>query len=1500
VGSASGNFGLNSSAVDEVAVYPSALSATQVANHFTASGWALPTTPTAVASWAGPASARVSWSSPTGSALSYIITPVANGTPESPISVPGTLTSAVIRGLTPGTSYKFQIVEHTQFGDSAPADPPVDPTSPLAATGEPTDIGVFAGYADGLRSGSFFPNPWPSTSNNDNGGILLTNTTGTNITVDSVTVTIGGYSATWGSAILVPSGSYAFAIGPDSSDINGVGNCTPSGLVPSIQVTVGGHTATYQDLAQVLNTGGWDKGSCPNLNEANKWQLLGGPPTDPELLPNPSENSINCPAGDPVNCATGNFSETFADLTIHGRGKPLAVTRTYNSLASGWDGPFGYGWSVNSGMYLAMDATIGTIEVHQETGSVVNFTPTPTGYQAPSRVLASLVHNADETFTFTRKDQTRFTFDWRGELIAESDRDGNTNALAYTNGQLSSITDPSGRTLTLTYTAGRVTQAADSAGRIVSYQYDNGGNLGQVTDVNGGVTKFSYDGNHLLLTKTDANGGVLTNVYDASGRVTSQTDPMSRTTTFQYQVGQTTVTDPRGNVTVSQYTNHEMVRKTAGFGTPLAATWNYAYDPVTLALTSITDPNSHVSTRTYDSRSNLLTSTDGLSRTTTYTYDDFNDVLTATDPMGVTTTFTYDSRGNLAEVSRPLLTTTQSQTTTYHHDDPSHPSDVTSATDPSGKTSTFTYDAYGDQISSLDPVGDKTTAAYNSLGWVTSRVSPRGNVSGCGCAAQYTTTYSYADPHSGVVNQFGDVRVVTDHLGHTTVDGYDANRNVVSQLDGNGNLTKYSYDVDNELVTVTRADGTTTSTDYNADGTVQDQKDGKGAAILIYSYDSLARRTSSKDALGNVTGYAYDGSGNLLNRTDPGGNCAANPSVGCTKYSYDAANQITVISYSDGVTPNVTGITYNADGQRTAMADATGNWSWQYDSLHRLTSVTEGNNGTLAYQYDLRNLVTQLTYPGGHAVTRGYDDAGRNTSTTDWLGNIVRFTYDAGSNVTSQTFPTNTAGIYDQDVFMFNANGQMSSTALTKNIPSLPAVTLWSASYSRDNNGHLTSDSSQLPTAGTYGYTPLNQLCYAGAPTSATCSSPPPAATAYSFDKAGNLVQNGRTEQAFNAADELCWSLSLATSPNTCGTTPTAATVYSYDSRGNRTTTTPSTGSATVLGYDQANRLTSRQQGSNSARYGYNGDGLRMSKTVNGTAETFQWDLTRSLPLLIGDGSTQYIYGPVGLPVEQINGSSVLYFHHDQLGSTRVLTDGNGLAQATYVYDAYGYLTVSTGSSVTNPLRYAGQYQDPENGFYYLRARYYDPTTAQFLSRDPLVASTHTPYAYARANSVNETDPSGADVVGGPWPTPTGGQYAYFFSTATQTEAYVAILSVGTLVVQVNTQGEYIFRYVAPSQLTNWVTEFGSETNAPGIASIFEGPFAIGSGQLKLTGTGYNNFIRFFGIFDFEIGLPFVASEFQATIEAQIPDPRWLAAIDSGGQLVADRGSSECQGATVV
>ena len=81
--------------------------------------------------------------------------------------------------------------------------------------------------------------------------------------------------------------------------------------------------------------------------------------------------------------------------------------------------------------------------------------------------------------------------------------------------------------------------------------------------------------------------------------------------------------------------------------------------------------------------------------------------------------------------------------------------------------------------------------------------------------------------------------------------------------------------------------------------------------------------------------------------------------------------------------------------------------------------------------------------------------------------------------------------------------------------------------------------------------------------------------------------------------------------------------------------------------------------------------------------------------------------------------SSTMQMHKAVSG--RSLTRRNPVR--TYHYDPYGNVTGSTGTTY-NRFGYAGEYTDGKSGLVYLRARYYDPSTEEFLSRDPLVETT--------------------------------------------------------------------------------------------------------------------------------------------------------------------------------
>jgi RHS repeat-associated protein len=242
------------------------------------------------------------------------------------------------------------------------------------------------------------------------------------------------------------------------------------------------------------------------------------------------------------------------------------------------------------------------------------------------------------------------------------------------------------------------------------------------------------------------------------------------------------------------------------------------------------------------------------------------------------------------------------------------------------------------------------------------------------------------------------------------------------------------------------------------------------------------------------------------------------------------------------------------------------------------------------------------------------------------------------------------------------------------------------------------------------------------------------AGIAYEYDSANNPTKIGAGSYKYNSGDELETGPSLS---------------YTYDELGERTKTKPTTGPPTTYGYDQASDVTSVERPKEGEvaeikdSYTYNGDGLRVSQTISGTTTYMAWDTAEELPLLLSDGTNSYIYGPGGLPIEQINISTggTTYLHHDQQGSTRLLTGSAGTVTGKCTYGAYG--TATCEGTTTTPLGYDGQYTSSDTGLIYLRARVYDPATAQFLSVDPDVASTGEPYSYGGDDPVNSSDPTG-------------------------------------------------------------------------------------------------------------------------------------------------------------
>jgi RHS repeat-associated protein len=117
---------------------------------------------------------------------------------------------------------------------------------------------------------------------------------------------------------------------------------------------------------------------------------------------------------------------------------------------------------------------------------------------------------------------------------------------------------------------------------------------------------------------------------------------------------------------------------------------------------------------------------------------------------------------------------------------------------------------------------------------------------------------------------------------------------------------------------------------------------------------------------------------------------------------------------------------------------------------------------------------------------------------------------------------------------------------------------------------------------------------------------------------------------------------------------------------------------------------------------------------------------------------------------------TVTYVYTDPQGTPLAETDASGNITATFEYTPYGTYApqgTSTPGPTPNGPGYTSHVNDPETNLVYMQARYYDPATGHFLSKDPIKPTTGNDfnfnrYAYAQNNPILNTDPTGACVGG--------------------------------------------------------------------------------------------------------------------------------------------------------
>ena len=701
-------------------------------------------------------------------------------------------------------------------------------------------------------------------------------------------------------------------------------------------------------------------------------------------------------------------------------------------------------------------------------------------------------------------------------------------------------------------------------------------------------------------------------------------------------------------------------------------------------ITAMIDPDGNRVIYGHDLPNNRQEITDRRGNVTVYHYDDRGNVTGKVDPLGHETLWTYDERDNRLTETDPL-----GHTTAYTYDADNN---QLSETDPLGNTTRSTYDAKGNVLTTTDPAGNQTVYTYDDHGNLLTQTDATGNV----------TSYSYDDD--------GNMAVKTDALGNVTTYAYDEFGNLILEIDPAGNRTEKTYNAYGDMLS---------KTVYRTTDT------GLVAQTETFAYDILGNKTREIDADGNETRFEYKNHYTSNKQSEK--TAQIDPLGNRTEYEYDARGNQTAIHYPDGTSQTTT---YDADDNRISTTDRDGRTTtFAYDARGRLSEETRPDGSVISYTYDAVGNRTSLTVASG-TTSYTFDELNRLETVTDPDGGVTAYTYDAVGNRASVTYPNGTVAEYTYDAL--NRLTYLENRKSSGEVISSYAYTLGPAGNRVqvvENNGRTVD----------YTYDGLYRLVQEDISDAANGAE----TIAYTYDAFGNRLTktdgSGTIVYAYDANDRLISE-----------TGPAGAYTYAYDANGN--TLEKSDGADSIYyTYDSENRLIQVDDGTSITAYTYDADGSRVASDTDGVDTVFVVDKNRQYAQVLeerdGAGSltVSYVYGDD--LISQHRGGSISYYHYDGQLSTRTLTNAAGDITDTYDYDAFGNLRDQVGTTENN-YRYTGEQFDPNAGFYYLRARYYDQAMGRFVATDPYQGRMHEPvtlhkYLYANANPVMFNDPSG-------------------------------------------------------------------------------------------------------------------------------------------------------------
>lgn len=1017
---------------------------------------------------------------------------------------------------------------------------------------------------------------------------------------------------------------------------------------------------------------------------------------------------------DPVDLATGLMYLPQTDLRLPGT-LPLVFTRRAESgrTSGRWFGP---SWSSTLDQHLEIDAE-GVVLVAED-GLVLAYPHAAPGVpvlpQTGPRMPLARTPDGDWTLTDPATGHTRRfsppaddpAADGIAPITQLEDRNGNLITFEYApDGTPRGLTHSGGYRVEFETDGGRVTALRLAGGpRVLAYGYTDG-NLTEVTNSSGLPLRFAYDERGRITSWTDTNGSRYDYAYDARDRCVAE----------------------------------------GGADGHMALTLDYdTVDPGTgLKVTTATTGSGHTRRYLVDEDYRVVAHIDELGGVARYQYDRQGRLLTETDALGLTTRRVFDEQGLLVEVERP-----DGSRGRMTYDDRGRMVKVVGG---DGRVFRQAFDDRGNRISMTTPSGAVKTAEYGPRGELVSLTDALGAVTRVECDGAGLPT-RVTDPLGAVTRYerdgFGRVVRHTDPLGSVTRTEWTVEGRPSRRIESDGSERSWTYDGEGNCVTRTDAMGRTTVLEYTHFDLLA-ARTGPDGLRYTFSYDTELRLRAVTGPQGSTWEYTHDAAGRLVAETDFDGRTVS--------YAYDAAGRMA--ARSDGGAQPVRFVR-DSLGRTVRKESADGVTSYEYDVFDELAVATtpdgtrldrlrdrygrlvsETVDGrTVTYGYDELDRKVLRTTSGGAAARWRFDAAGRRAGLLT-SGRSVTFERDAAGHETARRIDGSAAVLQDVDGrgrvtvqrvigrdgallqrrgYAYRADGLLSGVEdalggdrtferdVTGRITAVRAED-WTERYAYDETGNQTSASWPQDHPGEAA---RGERVYRGKRIVRA------GAVRYEHDAQGRMVLR-RIPRLSRKAD--VWR-------------------YTWDAEGRLTAVVTPDGSRWRYRYDALGRRTAKQC--------LGADGGVVEETV------FTWDET----VLCEQATTRGAEGGAPHPPDR---AVVVTWDHsglhpltqterivattsqevvderffaivtDLVGTPRELIDESGRVAWRTRPTLWGSTTWNRDATAYTPLRFPGQYYDPETGLHHNYFRIYDPETARYLSPDPLgLGPAPNPVAY--------------------------------------------------------------------------------------------------------------------------------------------------------------------------